>query len=424
MMKVLHIITGISKDGGGVARSVQGLVASLGRAGVETWLATCRAGDEVWEPGINHFRTPKTSKLSGLRTFFDGLIQEVKPDIIHLHGIWLPQIHIAVKVARKHGIPYILTPRGMLEPWSLEQKKWKKRIAMWFYQRRDLNGAAALHATAESEAEQFRRLGFKNRIIVSANGVNLPQGLGIRDQGLGIRNADVGCVAANLNSQLSTLNSHKERTALFMSRMHVKKGVVELVEAWAKIRPQGWKCELVYTVSGDEEREYEAKVKRRIEELELQDDFVLTGALTGDDKWEAYRRADFFVLPTYSENFGIVVAEALYAGIPVITTKGAPWGELEGIRDQGLGIEDQGRGKKEEGRGRCGMWIDIGVEPLESAMRKMMTMTDAEREEMGKHGRELVEKKYLWDGIAIDMHKAYQEILANNTGAPINPMLH
>ncbi len=396
-MKALHIISGISKDGGGPVRSVQGLVASLEQAGVVTWLASCRAGDEIWEKGILHFRTPPTSALGELGDFFEALVCEIKPDIIHLHGIWLPQIHIAVKVAKRHGVPYIETPRGMLEPWSLEQKKWKKRLAMWLYQRRDLKHAAALHATAESEAEHFRELGFTNPIIVSPNGVNLPtQEL----PGL-LRHS----VPRNDESDSTRHCEHSEaihslRTALFMSRMHVKKGVLELVEAWSKLKPQGWRCELVYTISGEEEREYEAKVKRRIEELGLGDDFVLTGALTGDDKWEAYRRADFFVLPTYSENFGIVIAEALYAGLPVITTKGAPWAELLGIEDKGLGNS-----------GRCGYWIDVGIEPLVPALREMMALSDEERAEMGARGRKLVEEKYTWPAIAEQMKREYEQIL-------------
>ncbi len=393
IMKVLHIISSISKNSGGPARSAQGLDASLDRGGVETWLASCRAGDEIWEKGILHFRTPPTSALGGLGDFFEVLVCEIKPDIIHLHGIWLPQIHIAVKVAKRHGVPYIQTPRGMLEPWSLRQKKWKKRLAMWLYQRRDLTHAAALHATAESEAEHLRELGFTNPIIVSPNGVNLPS-RGIRDEGLGIGEV----------SQLSTFNSQlssaKGRRALFMSRMHPKKGVLELVEAWSKLKPTGWRCELVYTISGEEEREYEAKVKRRIEELGLGDDFIRTGALTGDDKWEAYRKADFFVLPTYSENFGIVVAEALYAGLPVITTKGAPWRELLGIGDKGLGNS-----------GRCGYWIDVGVEPLVPALREMMALTDEQRAAMGARGRKLVEEKYTWPAIAAQMKREYEQIL-------------
>jgi glycosyltransferase involved in cell wall biosynthesis len=145
--------------------------------------------------------------------------------------------------------------------------------------------------------------------------------------------------------------------------------------------------ELVYTLNGEFEREYEAKVKARVQELGLEDKFIFTGPLNDDAKWDAYDRADLFVLPTYSENFGIVVAEALWAGVPVITTKGTPWSELEEYK--------------------CGKWIDLPAEgsnpsawdALDEALVSVMAMSDAERGEMGMRGRKLVEEKYTWDAV-------------------------
>ena len=161
----------------------------------------------------------------------------------------------------------------------------------------------------------------------------------------------------------------------------------------------GWECERVYTVSGELEKEYEAKVKARVKELGLEDQFIFTGALNDDEKWMAYARADIFVLPTHSENFGIVVAEALWAGVPVITTKGTPWQELE--------------------TWKCGKWIDLpeeGSNPsdwptLVSSLAMMMSMSDAERREMGERGRRLVEEKYTWDAVVKSMVKGYVEVL-------------
>ena len=297
------------------------------------------------------------------------------------------------------------------------------------YQDRDLKCAAALHATAESEAEQFRRLGFKNPVIVSPNGVNVPKAVA----------SDQWLVASGDEAVADTT---RKRRVLFVSRMHPKKGVMELVEAWKLVgRGQwlgasagvpspvadgggtrslpgwvtasvvsgqggganGWVCELVYTVSGEVEREYELKVKARVKELGLEDRVVFTGALNDDEKWAAYTRADVFVLPTYSENFGIVVAEALWAGVPVITTKGTPWGELE--------------------TAKCGKWIDLpseGSNPsawptLVAALREMMSLSDDERRQMGANGRRLVEEKYTWDAVVKEMFKGYEEILDART---------
>ena len=194
------------------------------------------------------------------------------------------------------------------------------------------------------------------------------------------------------------------KRVLFVSRMHPKKGVLELVEAWSKLSSassvvKDWCCELVYTVNGDFEREYEAKVKAKVKELRLENQFIFTGALNDDEKWEAYDRADLFVLPTYSENFGIVVAEALWAGVPVITTKGTPWKELEDRK--------------------CGKWIDLpegGSNPsdwptLVSALEGMMSMSDDERREMGEQGRRLVEEKYTWDAVVKKALTGYESIV-------------
>ena len=206
--------------------------------------------------------------------------------------------------------------------------------------------------------------------------------------------------------------------------MHPKKGVLELVEAWGRIfstetqrhrgteeglngnseplslcdsvlKEYSWKVELVYTVSGELEKEYEAKVRARVKELGLEDQFIFTGALNDDEKWAAYARADLFVLPTYSENFGIVVAEALWAGVPVITTKGTPWSELEGNSPTS----------------KCGWWIDVGIEPLADALAKAMSLSDEERREMGQRGHRLVEAKYTWDAVVKPMIEGYNAIL-------------
>ena len=241
-MRVLHVITGISRASGGPSRSVQGLVAGLNRANVEAWLMTLRRGKEPWIEGVTRF-------VNG--GGFEETLQRIGPDIVHLHGIWDVELHRCAVVCRRRCVKYVIAPRGMLEPWSLKQKWLKKRIARLLYQDRDLKCAAALHATAESEAEQFRKLGFRNPVIVSPNGVNVPD-------------FDVCSKHSALELQLETRTNADVRRALFVSRMHPKKGVLELVEAWGRLVVSGWVCELVYTVSGEFESEYEAKVKARV----------------------------------------------------------------------------------------------------------------------------------------------------------------
>ena len=415
-MRILHVITDISRASGGPSRSVQGLVVALNAAGVDAWLLTLRRGEMPWVDGVGNFVNGEP---------FEDVVARVKPDIVHLHGLWSCDIHRCAVICRRWRIPYVIAPRGMLEPWSLRQKWLKKRIARWLYQDRDLKCAAALHATAESEAEQFKKLGLRNPVIVSPNGVNVPK------------------VPSVVNRQSLVASGTRQRRVLFVSRMHPKKGVLELVEAWNKLvvsrqslAVSGWCCELVYTVNDEFELEYETKVKARILELGMsyQDtdgtihssstpipsstptpspDFLFTGALDDEKKWEAYARADLFVLPTYSENFGIVVAEALWAGLPVITTKGTPWSELEGPKPlntsncQHLKLSNFQTFKPYG----CGWWIDIGAEPLADALRDATSLNVATRREMGARGHKLVEDKYTWDAAVKAMVRGYEDVL-------------
>ena len=121
-MKVLQVISSLSRRGGGPSRSAQGLVAGLNRAGVETWLMALRHGDEPWVDGVEHF-------VNGER--FEDVALRLKPQIVHLHGLWSLALHRCAGICRRWNIPYVVAPRGMLEPWSLQQKWLKKRIARW-----------------------------------------------------------------------------------------------------------------------------------------------------------------------------------------------------------------------------------------------------------------------------------------------------
>ncbi|NLB18358.1 MAG: glycosyltransferase, partial [Syntrophomonadaceae bacterium] len=184
----------------------------LAQVGVETWLFVFSPAHELERSSGVKFRKGRGGGLWQAWRDVAALINEAKPDLVHLHGLWMPVNHLAVRAARNRKIPYIIAPRGMLEPWSLQQRWLKKRLALWLYQRRDLRGAVALHATAESEAAQLRRLGYRQRIIISPNGVNLPEAMPPRSK-----------------------RADGRRVILFLSRIHPKKGLLELVEAVGQV---------------------------------------------------------------------------------------------------------------------------------------------------------------------------------------------
>ena len=297
------------------------------------------------------------------------VVREFHPDVFHGNGIWLPGNHATAALARRHGLPLIITPHGMLEPWALRQKAWKKRLALWLYQRRDLRGAACLHATAEAEAVQLRRLGFSQPVAVIPNGIDVP--------------ADVLTAVVAGTHDVDRADGDLRRTVLFLSRLHPKKGLLDLVRAWARLRPAGWRVQ----IAGPDEEGHRRVVETAIRAAGVDADFAFLGNLNDDRKWAVYRAANVFVLPSYSENFGMVVAEALAAGLPVITTRGAPWRELSDYR--------------------CGWWTEIGAEPLGVALGSALALDDAARRAMGERGRDLAREKYLWPAQAAKMRAVY-----------------
>ena len=291
---------------------------------------------------------------------------EIGLSIIHDNGLWLPSNYASAKAAKSLQIPLIVSTRGMLEPWALKYRGWKKQFVWLAWQKAAIDRAAVLHATAPKEADNLRALGLNNPIAVIPNGVGLPE------------------------------FSHKIRgdikTALYLSRIHPVKGLMNLVEAWAQVKPQGWRM----VVAGPSEANHDKEIKRAVINAGLEDQFEFPGPVDDILKWDLYQQADIFVLPTFSENFGIVVAEALASEVPVITTKGTPWRDLE----------DQ----------RCGWWVDIGSDPLADALKEAMALNDDERLEMGRRGRTLIKEKYSWAKIAADMLEVYTWV--HNGGTP------
>ena len=286
--------------------------------------------------------------------------------IIHIHALWAPQLHKVSQWAHANKIPVVWSPHGMMTPWAMHNKRLKKLVGWWLYQRWDLSRTELLHVTAESELEDVRRMGLKNKVVIAPLGVKI-----------------CNCVA---NAKCAD----NEKVLLFVSRVQKKKGLVNLIKAWNKLPNDvrlGWKVRIV----GPDQDNHTAELKLLCEELNVVRDFEFVGPKYGDELQSEYSSANLFVLPTYSENFGSVVIESLAHSVPVITTKGTPWQELE--------------------ERKCGWWIDIGVEPLTAALKEAMALPEAKRREMGVCGRMLVEEKYTWGAVVRVMLKGYEDLL-------------
>jgi len=419
-LKVLHVISSLRKDSGGPARSVQGLVGALeGIDGLSVHLFSFRPCDQPWFPGINHFSSPSKSGFLNAFRALKKTWDAFSPDLIHIHGIWGWKSHFTARIARWRRVPYIIAPRGMLEPWALNEKRIKKKIALFLYQRRDLFKAVALHATAPEEAEQFKKLGFQQACVMGPNGVNVPSALPARKP-----------------------RKNNLYRMLFLSRIHPKKGLVELLDAWAEIiikklnnhknnDEKKWVLEIAGTDSDGYLKIVEEKAKtlglscawgndsrqKHPQTSGIEHDLVFRGAFDDDTKWEAYRQADVFVLPTYSENFGIVVAEALYAGCPVITTHGTPWADLRGIEWQEKTDLSTLNSNDILHSGCCGWWIKLDKTSLVAALDEAMRMNEDAQIAMGKNGKFLIESKYLWPSIAKQIYNQYRDIYFQTKGA-------
>lgn len=288
-----------------------------------------------------------------------------RPDVIHDNGLWLSINHWVACAARNWNTPLIIQPHGMLMPWALNHKAWKKRISMALYQRRNLATAKVLLATAQVEYENLRALGFRNPIAVIPNGVHFP--------------------ATSKKISLSRL-TNQPRRVLFLSRISPTKGLLNLINAWAQICSDGWRLQ----IAGPDEIGHLAEVLARAQQVGVADSIEYVGVVDGNAKSQLYHNADLFVLPTFTENFGVVVAEALAHGLPVITTRGAPWQDLATYK--------------------CGWWIDIGIAPLVAALREGMALSDAERQTIGANGMEYV-SRYDWNGIAAQTLDVYRWVL-------------
>lgn len=351
-MKILHI-TETSEGASGVATFVRELDASLRARGVESLLRTRQ------ELGCGG------RELEGAR----------RPDVVHIHGLWLKMYHQAAKWARAKGIPIVWSTHGMTAPWSMHHKWWKKLPAWLLYQKRDLKKAAAIHCTTEQEVEWNKALGFKNCFIAPL-GTRLPPIVGVSSSSS--RDEET------FHSRTPTHNSNY--TLLFVGRIYPVKGLVNLIKAWALSNADGWKLRIV----GPDEAGHLAELEALVRELELVDSVEFVGPKFGDELSAEYENCDSLVLPSFTENFGATVVDAMAHGKPCIASTFTPWKEL------------QERG--------CGWWVSNEPAKLAAVIDEMMSLDDATRRDMGAKGRRLVEEKYTWKAVAETMISKYKEI--------------
>ncbi|MGK7880901.1 MAG: hormogonium polysaccharide biosynthesis glycosyltransferase HpsP [Crocosphaera sp.] len=388
-MKVLQIVPSISLVYGGPSQMVLGLSAALAKAGIDvTILTTNSNGDTGQEPldvplgvpveqegyKIIYFPCSPFRRYKFSLPLLQWLNKHAKDyDLAHCHALFSPVTTAAATIARYQKLPYILRPLGTLDPADLKKKRRLKQIYGNLLERPNIAGSAAIHFTTEEEANISYRYGVKSQDLIIPLGVNFPDSLptkGKTRKSLGIPQ-DVPLL-------------------LFMSRIDPKKGLNFLIEATEKLIEKGIKFHLVLAGSNPQDPVYEDNIKQQINNSFLAKYTTITGFVKGDFKLGLLQDADMFILPSYYENFGIAVAEAMATGTPVIISEGVYiWPDV----------------KKYDAGWVTTLEVDALTQAIENAI-----LSPKIRAEKGKNAYQLVKDKYSWSAIAQQVIAAYQNI--------------
>ena len=365
-IKIVHVVPHL-QEAAGPSYSVPRLCESISEAGGEVCLKCLSEplaglGIEVRKYSQISWVLPKFGFSCSLTK---SLFKDSSTiDIIHNHSLW-SMINIASGfVVPGRSAKYIVSPRGTLSKWALSHSKLKKFI-FWPAQKRALRAADLIHATSYMEYEEIRDLGFRNPVAIIPNGIDIPKGIKV---------------------ELTNLKIPKK--LLFLSRVHKKKGIENLLKAWQFIQSRypNWTLEVV----GKGDDDYVRSLKASAIKLGLVR-FELSNAIYGVEKSYKYYSSDLFILPSKSENFGMVVAEALAHGVPVITTRGTPWSDLQ--------------------HKNCGWWVNGDVQSLIASLEIAMNVPDEQLIEMGLNGRNFMLEEFAWEPIGFRMMESYRWLL-------------
>ncbi len=304
-------------------------------------------------------------------------------DLLHLHAVFVYPTLTAGHFCRKYGIPYVVSPRGMLDPIVLRMKPIRKKIYLNLFERRNLNGASALHYTAPHEEAQALPLQLRAPPVVVPNGLDVQQ-------------------FKHLPSPGSFRARHPElankRLILFLSRIHPKKGLDRLAHAFGELARRVSDAHLV--IAGYDDEGYGVLVRRWLEAEGVLARVTFTGPLVGEDKLTAFCDCDLFVLPSYQENFGMAALEAMACGLPVVVSKGVYL--YPEIQKAGAGLVVEGE-----------------PEGLAAAI-EVLLRDPCLRARMGEAGRQLVRERFSIERVADQMRLVYRTIL-NNKRQPRTP---
>ena len=379
-MRVGVLTASISRQAGGLFWSVRSLAAETKRSGshVEVFSVDDRfSGSDApqWgdiELNVSSRRGPRAF---GYAPELGEKLEAAALDVVHTHGLWMYPSVAASRWAARDGRPLVVSPRGMLDPWAVRNAAWKKRMAGWLFENRHLRRAACLHALNQGEYEAIRRYGLTNPVAVIPNGVDLPR-------------PGEGPAEPEWASDLQA-----KQILLFLGRLHPKKGLANLLEAWALVGRQApagvgnWRL----AIAGWDQGGHEAELRNMAERLQIGETVRFVGPQFGDEKAASLARAEAFILPSFSEGLPMAVLEAWAHRLPVLMTRQC---NLREGFDAGAAME-----------------IAPDAGSIAEGLTEFFGMTEDERLAMGNRGRWLVEERFDWSSAAARMSDVYAWVL-------------
>lgn len=387
-MRIIHLVENLDDSYGGPAKSIPFLCHYLQAEGVEVVILSVQAHEQehntvVSKYDLNWESFPQKgpSKLYYAPKIEKRLLELINDDtIIHVHNSWTYVSFLARKMARKHKVSLVAAPRGSVYSWSLSQRKYLKKVFWNLFQRSAFQSARIIHVTEENEAKAIRDLKISTEMALVPNGIELPEVVPEKH-------------TWKQNSLQELELPEENRYFLFLSRIHPKKGLDLLVNSWAEIQKDFPEWNLLI-VGPEENQSYLQGIHKKLRKSNISKTVRFLGLLEGSRKMAAFGAAELLVLPSHTENFGIVIAEALALKIPVLTTHGTPWTE----------IEQYG----------AGWHIELSQENLTETLIEALTCTPEALIAKGEKSDEFI-SNYKWSIQAEKMKKVYQYILGGDS---------
>ena len=364
-MKIFHVIHGIANASAGPTYAVGRLGEELNHLGDSASVITLGERPLDWSYDTDYWIDGSEIALrTGISFAMMAKVRHLSNGgvILHGHSVWRMTNLFPLLINSGTPSRIVISPRGTLSQWAMNYKKFIK-LPFWnLRQRPALSRCHAFLATAENELQDIERAGIRGEGMLIPNGVDIP---------------DVDMMRP------------RPKHILFLSRIHPVKGLDMLIKAWKSLAEEfpDWSLDIAGALDG----EYATSVQKLVR-TESVPRVNFLGEVHGDEKSRLFREASLFVLPSFTENFGIVVAEALAAGVPVITTTGTPW--------KGL-LEAHG----------CGWTVNPEQHALSVPIRHALSRTEGELRAIGGAGRSWMERDYSWSGVAEQMHIAYDYLL-------------